>query len=47
MIDPTLNPELVKHTQKWVAQTFYGTLLKQVREAVHRVVHDAPERAPV
>jgi Rod binding domain-containing protein len=33
MIDPTLNPELVKHTQKWVAQTFYGTLLKQVRES--------------
>ena len=24
---------LVKQTQKWVAQTFYGTLLKQSRES--------------
>jgi Rod binding domain-containing protein len=25
--------QLVKQTQKWVAQTFYGTLLKQVRQS--------------
>jgi Rod binding domain-containing protein len=27
---------LVKQTQKWVAQTFYGTLLKQVRQSPFR-----------
>lgn len=25
--------QLVKQTQRWVSQTFYGTLLKQVRES--------------
>ena len=28
--------QLVKQTQKWVAQTFYGTLLKQVRQSPFR-----------
>jgi Rod binding domain-containing protein len=28
--------QLVKQTQKWVAQTFYGTLLKQVRKSPFR-----------
>jgi Rod binding domain-containing protein len=33
-IDPVKQHNaLVKQTQKWVAQTFYGTLLKQVRES--------------
>ncbi len=27
---------LVKQTQRWVAQTFYGTLLKQVRESPYK-----------
>jgi Rod binding domain-containing protein len=28
--------KLIKQTQKWVAQTFYGTLLKQVRQSPFR-----------
>src|ERR1700744_2780208 len=28
--------KLVKQTQKWVAQTFYGTLLKQMRQSPFR-----------
>lgn len=33
-IDPAKqHAALVKQAQKWVAQTFYGTLLKQVRES--------------
>jgi len=29
----TQHDQLVTQTQKWVAQTFYGTLLKQVRQS--------------
>jgi len=32
----TQHQQLVKQTQKWVAQTFYGTLLKQVRQSPFR-----------
>jgi Rod binding domain-containing protein len=31
--DATQHQKLVKQTQKWVAQTFYGTLLKQLRQS--------------
>jgi Rod binding domain-containing protein len=31
-----LDPKLVKTTQKWLAQTFFGTLLKQMRESPFR-----------
>lgn len=30
---PTQHERVVQQTQKWVAQTFYGTLLKQVRQS--------------
>ena len=30
------DPELVKQTQKWVAQTFFGTLLKQMHNSPFR-----------
>lgn len=30
---PDEHAKIVKEAQKWVAQTFYGTLLKQVRES--------------
>jgi Rod binding domain-containing protein len=30
---PSEHEKLTKQAQKWVAQTFYGTLLKQVRES--------------
>jgi Rod binding domain-containing protein len=30
---PTKHERVVQQTQKWVAQTFYGTLLKQVRQS--------------
>src|SRR5579864_715230 len=30
---PGQHDQLVKQAQKWVAQTFYGTLLKQVRQS--------------
>src|SRR6266404_402001 len=33
MPEATQHDQLVKQTQKWVAQTFYGTLLKQVRQS--------------
>src|SRR4051812_26874427 len=28
-----MDPKLVRSTQQWVAQTFFGTLLKQMRES--------------
>ena len=30
--DGDQHEQLVKQTEKWVAQTFYGTLLKQMRD---------------
>jgi len=30
---PNQHDQLVKQTEKWVAQTFYGTLLKQMRDS--------------
>jgi Rod binding domain-containing protein len=30
---PSEHDKIVQQTQKWVAQTFYGTLLKQVRQS--------------
>ena len=30
---PDQHDQLVKQTEKWVAQTFYGTLLKQMRDS--------------
>ncbi|HSU66859.1 MAG TPA: rod-binding protein [Tepidisphaeraceae bacterium] len=30
---PSEHERVIKETQKWVAQTFYGTLLKQVRQS--------------
>lgn len=30
---PTQHEKVVQQTQKWVAQTFFGTLLKQVRQS--------------
>ena len=34
---PTHHDQLVKQTQKWVAQTFYGALLKQMRNSPFKV----------
>ena len=34
---PTHHDQLVKQTQKWVAQTFYGALLKQMRDSPFKV----------
>ena len=31
--EPSEHDKLTKQAQKWVAQTFYGTLLKQVRQS--------------
>jgi Rod binding domain-containing protein len=31
-LGPNQHDQLVKQAEKWVAQTFYGTLLKQMRE---------------
>ncbi len=31
-----LDPKLVETTQKWVSQTFFGTLLKQMRDSPFR-----------
>ena len=34
--EQTPHEQLVENTQKWVAQTFYGTILKQVRNSPFR-----------
>jgi Rod binding domain-containing protein len=33
---PTEHDKLVRNTQKWVAQTFYGTMLKEMRKSPFR-----------
>lgn len=33
---PTEHDRIIQQTQKWVAQTFFGTLLKQLRESPFR-----------